>query len=108
MVCKSDLIECPQGGTQNTYQLTDNFTLTKGTHTLKFGFDGMREISPQTFTQRSRGDYEYNYLSDYLLDFSPDYLAQRSQGFPIYWGNRNLLSGFYANDSWKLRLVTSL
>lgn len=92
----------PQGGYQNTYELTDNVTWTKGAHSFKFGFDGIREISPQTFTQRSRGDYEYNYLSDYLLDFSPDYLAQRSQGFPIYWGNRNLL-GWYGNDSWKVR-----
>ncbi len=92
----------PQGGYQNTYQLTDNLTWTKGAHSFKFGFDGIREISPQTFTQRSRGDYEYNYLSDYLLDFAPDYLAQRSQGFPIYWGNRNLF-GFYANDTWKIR-----
>ncbi len=92
----------PQDGYQNTYQVTDNLTWTKGAHSFKFGFDGIREISPQTFTQRSRGDYEYNYLSDYLLDFSPDYLAQRSQGFPIYWGNRNLF-GWYANDTWRVR-----
>jgi hypothetical protein len=92
----------PQGGYQNTYQLTDNVTWTKGTHSFKFGFDGIRNISPQTFTQRSRGDYEYNNLSDYLLDFSPDYLAQRSQGFPIYWGNRWLF-GWYANDTWRIR-----
>lgn len=92
----------PQGNEQNTYQATDNLTWTKGAHSFKFGFDGIREISPQTFTQRSRGDYEYNYLSDYLLDFAPDYLAQRSQGFPIYWGNRNLF-GWYANDTWKIR-----
>jgi hypothetical protein len=91
----------PQGATQNTYQVTDNVTWTKGAHSFKFGFDGIREISPQTFTQRSRGDYEYNYFSDYLLDFSPDYLAERSQGFPIYWGNRNLF-GWYANDTWKI------
>ncbi|MGA8598396.1 MAG: TonB-dependent receptor, partial [Bryobacteraceae bacterium] len=92
----------PQDQYQNTYQLTDDLTWTKGSHSLKFGFDGIREISPQSFTQRSRGDYEYNYFSDYLLDFSPDYLAQRSQGFPTYWGNRNLF-GWYANDSWKIR-----
>jgi Carboxypeptidase regulatory-like domain len=92
----------PQGGYQNTYQATDNVTWTKGSHSFKFGFDGIRNISPQTFTQRSRGDYEYNYFSDYLLDFTPDYLAQRSQGFPIYWGNRWLF-GWYGNDTWKLR-----
>lgn len=92
----------PQGGYQNTYEITDNVTWTKGAHSFKFGFDGQRQISPQTFTQRSRGDYEYNYFSDYLLDFTPDYIAQRSQGFPIYWGNRNLF-GWYGNDVWKVR-----
>ena len=91
----------PQFGYQNTYQLTDNVTWTKGAHTLKFGFDGQRIITPQAFTQRSRGDYQYNYLSDYLFDFTPDYLAQRSAGDPIYWGNR-WLYGFYANDSWRV------
>ena len=92
----------PQGGYQNTYELTDNITLTKGKHSFKFGFDGIRNISPQTFTQRSRGDYEYNYFSDYLLDFTPDYIAQRSQGVPIYWGNRWLF-GWYGNDTWRVR-----
>ncbi len=92
----------PQFGYQNIYQLTDNISLSKGAHNLKFGFDGQRNISPQAFTQRSRGDYEYNYLSDYLLDFTPDYLAERSAGNPVYWGNRWLFGG-YANDNWKIR-----
>lgn len=91
----------PQGGYQNTYQLTDNLSWTKGAHTLKFGFDGIRNISPQTFTQRSRGDYEYSFLSDYLYDFTPDQIAERSAGDPVYWGNRWLF-GFYANDNWKV------
>jgi hypothetical protein len=91
----------PQFGYQNTYQLTDNVTWTKGAHTIKAGFDGIRNISPQSFTQRARGDYEYNYLSDYLFDFTPDYIAQRSAGNPIYWGNRWLFGG-YLNDSWKV------
>ena len=92
----------PQYGYQNTYQLTDNVTWTKGAHSFKFGFDGTRLVNPQSFTQRSRGDYEYSYLSDYLFDFTPDYIAQRSAGNPVYWGNRWLF-GWYGNDSWKLR-----
>lgn len=92
----------PQFGYQNTYQLTDNVTWTKGAHSIKIGFDGIRNISPQAFTQRSRGDYEYNNVSDYLFDFQPDYIAQRSAGDPIYWGNRWLF-GWYVNDSWKVR-----
>ncbi len=92
----------PQYTIQNTYQLTDNVTWNKGAHSIKVGFDGERNISPQSFTQRSRGDYEYNYLNDYLFDFTPDYLSERSAGNPIYWGNR-WLYGWYANDSWKVR-----
>ena len=92
----------PQSGIQNQYQLTDNVTWTKGTHTLKFGFDGWKQISPQTFTQRARGDYEWNYLSDYLFDYNPDVIAQRSLGNSKYYGDR-ILTGFYANDSWKAK-----
>jgi outer membrane receptor protein involved in Fe transport len=92
----------PQSGIQNQYQLTDNISWTKGAHTSKFGFDGWKQISPQTFTQRSRGDYEWSYLSDYLFDNYPDYLAERTVGGSKYYGDR-VLTGFFANDSWKLR-----
>ena len=92
----------PQSGIQNQYQLTDNVSWTKGAHSIKIGFDGWKQISPQTFTQRSRGDYEWSYLSDYLFDNYPDYLAERTVGGSKYYGDR-VLTGFFANDSWKLR-----
>jgi hypothetical protein len=91
----------PQFTFQNTYQLTDNVSWVHGSHSFKFGFDGWRNISPQSFTQRSRGDYEWSYLSDYLFDFYPDYLAQRSLGNVVYYGNRWFVGG-YANDTWKV------
>jgi hypothetical protein len=91
----------PQFTIQNTYQLTDNFTWTKGAHTLKFGFDGRKFISPQTFTQRSRGDYEYSTLSLYLYDQLPDSVAQRSLGNPVYYGDQ-IATYLYANDQWKV------
>jgi hypothetical protein len=90
----------PQAGIQNQYQATENLSWTKGTHSLKFGFDGWKQISPQDFTQRGRGDYEWDYLSDYLFDYNPDYIAQRSLGGKRYYGDR-IHTGFYANDSWK-------
>ena len=83
----------PQSGIQNQYQLTDNISWTKGAHTFKFGFDGWKQISPQTFTQRSRGDYEWSYLSDYLFDNNPDYLAERTVGGSKYYGDR-ILTGY--------------
>ncbi len=92
----------PQFTIQNTYELTDNVNITHGNHTIRFGFDGYRLISPSSFTQRSRGDYEYSYLSDFLFDYNPDYIAQRSLGNVTYYGNRNFAAG-YVNDAWKVR-----
>lgn len=91
----------PQFTIQNLYQITDNISWTKGAHTLKFGFDGWSSISPTSFTQRARGDYEWSYLSDYLYDNNPDGIAQRSLGSITYYQNQTLLSGF-ANDIWKV------
>jgi len=91
----------PQFGIQNTYQLTDSVSWTKSSHSFKFGFDGSKLISPQSFTQRARGDYEWSYLSDYLYDYTPDYLAERTLGNVIYYGDR-ITTGLYANDTWKI------
>jgi hypothetical protein len=90
----------PQGGAQNQYQITNNVSWTKGKHSLKFGFDGWKQISPQSFTQRSRGDYEWSNLSDFLFDYNPDSLAERSLGGAEYYGDR-IFAGLYVNDSWK-------
>jgi len=91
----------PQFGYQNTYEIADNMSWTRGAHTIKFGFDGNKLISPQSFTQRSRGDYEWSYLSDYLFDYTPDYLAERTLGNVIYYGDR-ITEGLHVNDTWKI------
>lgn len=91
----------PQFTVQNTYQLTDNLSWIKGAHTFKFGFDGRKYISPQSFTQRSRGDYEYSFVSDFLFDRVPDQIAQRSLGNPIYYGDQ-ISTYLYGADSWKI------
>jgi len=91
----------PQYTIQNLYQLADNVTWTKGKHSFKFGFDGWSSISPSSFTQRARGDYEWSYLSDYLYDTYPDGIAQRSLGDVTYYQNQQLYS-FFGNDVWKV------
>jgi hypothetical protein len=93
--------QAPQFTIQNTYQVTDNLTWTKGAHTFKFGFDGRKFISPQMFTQRSRGDYEYSNVSSYLFDLLPDQVAQRSLGNTTYYGDQ-IATYLYANDQWKM------
>ncbi|HEV7219802.1 MAG TPA: hypothetical protein VGN39_13090, partial [Terriglobales bacterium] len=91
----------PQETIQNFYNGVDNVTWTKGAHTLKFGGEYRWYISPQTFTQRQRGDYEYNSAQMFLEDFSPDIIGERSQGASVYYGNQKGIYG-YANDSWRV------
>ncbi|HTF25179.1 MAG TPA: carboxypeptidase regulatory-like domain-containing protein [Candidatus Limnocylindria bacterium] len=92
----------PQFGYQNVYQATDNVTWTKGHHNFKFGIEGRKYISPQSFTQRSRGDYEYSSMDRYFRDLNPDLLAERSNGNPVYYGDQTALYWF-ANDDWRIR-----
>jgi hypothetical protein len=97
----------PQSAIQNLYQLVDNVTWVKGNHTLKFGFDGRKYISPQSFTQRVRGDYEYAALDDYLRDVSPTTFGERSSGNFFYYGDQTAFYGF-ANDIWRVSPHLSL
>jgi hypothetical protein len=92
----------PQFTIQNTYGAADSLTWTKNKHTLKFGVEGRKYISPQSFTQRARGDYEYTTLQQYLNDISPDIIAQRSVGQSTYYGDQSALYWF-VNDNWRLR-----
>jgi hypothetical protein len=90
----------PQATIQNTYQIVDNLSWTRGRHDLKFGFDGRKLISASTFIQRVRGDYQYSTLERYLLDYVPDGLAERNVGGKPYSGNQHALYGF-ANDNFR-------
>jgi hypothetical protein len=92
----------PQSTIQNTYQVTEAITWTKSAHTLKFGIEGRKLIAPETFTQRVRGDYEYNNTLTFLQDGTPDSLAERSNGDPVYYGDQSALY-FYGNDNWRIR-----
>lgn len=92
----------PQQVVQNTYQIADNLTWIKGNHSLKFGFDGRDNISAINFISNIRGNYQYLSTERYLLDQTPDYLAQRAVGgSKPYSGNNYALYG-YGDDDWKV------
>jgi hypothetical protein len=92
----------PQSTTNNVYSATDNVTWVQGAHTIKFGSEFRDYISPQFFTQRSRGDYEYTDVALYLQDITPDFLAQRNLGGRTYYGNQ-LATYSYLQDTWRIR-----
>lgn len=91
----------PQSTVQSTLQFVDNLSWIKGRHEFKFGADVRDLIAASTFIQRVRGDYEYNNVSNYLYDISPDYLAQRNVGGQPYSGNQTAAS-IYGNDNYKV------
>jgi hypothetical protein len=91
----------PQFTIQNTYQISDAVTWTKGKHTMKYGIEGRKLISPQSFTQRARGDYQYNSLQQYLQDLSPDLFGQRSVGQSTYYADQSAIY-FFVNDNWRV------
>jgi len=97
----------PQSTIQNLYQLTNNVSWVKGKHTIKIGFDGRKYISPQTFTQRVRGDYQWDYLTEYLHDLAPTDFGERSTGNVIYYGDQTALYG-YGNDTWRVSPTITL
>ncbi|HKU73414.1 MAG TPA: carboxypeptidase regulatory-like domain-containing protein, partial [Pyrinomonadaceae bacterium] len=92
----------PQFGIENNYQIVNNLTWLRGNHTFKFGGDLRWVISPQSFSQRVRGDYEYLRLETFLRDLSPDAFGQRNAGNNIYYGNQKVLYAF-AQDDWRIR-----
>ena len=92
----------PQFAVQNFYQLVDNVSWIKGNHNFKFGGQYSWYISPQGFTQRKRGDYDYTSYNGYFTDQVPDYLAERSMGNVTYYGNQKFLY-WWANDDWKIK-----
>jgi hypothetical protein len=97
----------PQFAIQNTYQVVDNLSWVKGKHNLKFGGEYRWYISPQGFTQRQRGDYDWTTWDGFFTDQVPDFLAERSAGAATYYGNQNAIY-LYGNDEWRVRPNLSL
>src|SRR5262249_32311669 len=92
----------PQFSKLNTYQLIDNFTINKGRHNIKFGWEGRKYITGTLFIQRQRGDYDYSSIEGFLLDKSPDVLAERNVGAAPYTGN-TIHQSLFVNDSMRVR-----
>jgi len=90
----------PQSTIINTYQLIDNLNWNHGRHTVKVGWEGRKYIDGTLAVQRVRGDYDYKTLGQFILDYTPDQLAERNVGVAPYSGNAINTSAF-VNDSFR-------
>jgi hypothetical protein len=92
----------PQAMIFNVYSGVENITWLAGNHTLKAGTEFRRYIAPERFTAGERGNYYYLTPTSYLLDATPDYLAQRTLGNPVYYGDQ-IATYSYVQDTWRAR-----
>ena len=79
----------------------------KGKHNFKFGGEYREYITPQTFTQRVRGDYEWSSTALFPQDQAPDIFGERSAGNLIYRGKQQAVY-LYGNDEWRVTRNLSL
>jgi hypothetical protein len=79
-----------------TYSLTDNFTLLRGRHSIKMGFE-LREVRSVRF---QGGPPSYNYTT------AADIIAQKPAtvglSFTTSKGMRTQNAGYYIQDDWRL------
>ena len=100
----------PSGSISNTSMAVDNLTKTWGKHSFKIGYSLTDVIITGTFVQRSRGDYDYASLEQFLLDEQPSGSAfgtpssgERSVGAANGVPFGFLQNAAYFNDDWKIR-----
>ena len=111
----------PVPETDGRVQFTDNFTVIRGNHSIKFGADINRVTTSQTFIGFARGRYIFadatingaiNGFINYINGVNANALALYLQFAPI--GNRTVQQagtqafavfepGFYVQDNWQVK-----
>ncbi|HTP67319.1 MAG TPA: TonB-dependent receptor [Dongiaceae bacterium] len=96
---------------QNTYQIADTFSWSKGKHSFKFGAQYNHFIYPQFFLSRSNGDYWYSDLQEFINDELPSQSGRtlRGAGTGSFLGTQSAFY-FFAQDDFKIspRLTVNL
>jgi len=88
---------------QNTYQIADTFSWTKGKHSFKFGAQYNHFIYPQFFLSRSNGDYWYSSLAEFINDDLPSQPGRtlRGAGTGSFLGTQSAFY-YFAQDDFKV------
>ncbi len=93
---------------ETRYEIADNLSWTKGSHSMKFGFDIGHTEDYVNQLSNQFGSYSYSTLNQFALDFSGN--ANGAKNWNTYsqtFGNpkvdTNLVNyGFYGQDQWRV------
>jgi hypothetical protein len=97
-------VNLPQFRFNNTYQIIDNLSLTKGSHAAKFGIDFRRIQVKSFFFPTIRGRLAYQNLETFVDDIAISSAINRPVpgGQTLQYYNWYDLF-FYAQDEWKIK-----
>ncbi len=93
---------------EQRFQLSDNFSLTKGSHSLKVGVDFSTTQDYMKQLYNGAGTYSYSTLTAFAMDFTGNTKGLRDySSFSQTFGNpvqniRTTEVNLYAQDTWKL------
>jgi outer membrane receptor protein involved in Fe transport len=91
----------PQGGLNDSYQIYDSLSYSRGKHTFKFGGEVRFLIFTSFFLPRGRGDYNYTTFDELITDELPTNVDLRGVGSSAFTGNQRKYYAF-AQDDWKV------
>ncbi len=97
-------VNLPQAQVTNNYQLQDNFSVLRGSHSLKFGFDFRRAEQFQDFNPTLRGRLQYNNLQDFVNDIAQvQAINQLQPGLRNWQFYRYNDYFFFLQDEWRVK-----
>ncbi len=98
----------PQSSIQNSYQALNNLSYVVGRHQIKAGIEYRNIISPGDLLPRSRGEWDYADMSEFINDLVPNGYngALRGAGSGFFAGNQQSLYWFFQDDLKATRNLT--
>src|SRR5487761_1439126 len=87
---------------QNSFQFYDDAFLTKGSHSLKFGFAVERIQFNVLSKSRANGSFNFGSLGEFLQD-TPTSVVGLGSGAGHEEGTRQTAFGLYAEDDWRAK-----
>jgi len=93
---------------ENRYQIVDNYSWTKGAHSMKFGFDYSTTEDYMNQLFNGAGTYNYTSLTNFAKDFSGNTTGAKNwSSFSQAFGNpiqdfRTTDINLYAQDTWRV------